>query len=107
MFIPGETVAHAFIIPFALEEIDHVIVSYKQNDDIILEKMVDSDFETKGEKSTYFSFILTQTESLLFPNNAQYSVQCNVYTKSGSRHASKPLKNKTGTQYLEEVMNSG
>ena len=45
MFFPGETITHSFVIPFAANEIDHVILSYKQNGAIILEKTITSGFE--------------------------------------------------------------
>ena len=107
MFIPGETIAHGFVIPFSSDVIDYVVVSYKHNDDIIFEKKISSDFEPRDDKSTYFLFTFTQKEGLLFPDDSQYTIQCNVYTKGGSRHTSRPIKSKTGTQYLKEVMSSG
>ena len=107
MFIPGETIAHAFIVPFSSAEIDYIVVSYKQHDDIIIEKTISSGFEERDSVSTYFAFEFSQQESLLFPDDDQYTIQCNVYTKGGTRHASKPLKGKTGVQYLKEVMNGG
>jgi len=113
MFHPGETITHRFIIPFAVGEIDYVIVSYKQNDHIILEKKVTSDQIEDIPETRNLSIVqyeLTQTESLQFEDwrnedcNNSYTMQLNVYTTSGTRHVSNVLKEQNGIQYHREVM---
>ena len=42
MFNPGETLVHEFIIPFIYDTIEKVIVTYKQNDRLILIKEITS-----------------------------------------------------------------
>ena len=106
MFFPGETVTHRFVIPFNANDIDHVVLSYKQNDIIVFEKTITSGFESEGTNLTSFSFTFTQSEGLSFFDNASFTIQCNVFTVSGSRHASYEIKGNNGVQYLREVMNS-
>lgn len=45
MFNPGETIAQQFTVPFVADQIDSVIVTYKQNNDVILIKKITSNFE--------------------------------------------------------------
>lgn len=113
MFHPGETITHRFIIPFGIREIDYVIVSYKQNDHIILEKKITSDQIEDIPETRNLSIVqyeLTQTESLQFEDwhnegcNNSYTMQLNVYTTNGTRHASNILKEQNGIQYYREVM---
>lgn len=107
MFFPGETITHSFVIPFTANEIDHVILSYKQNGAIILEKTITSGFEAEEAHVTKFDYHLTQNESLLFEDNLTFTIQCNVYTVGGTRHASQEMTSSSGIQYLREVMTSG
>ena len=103
MFFPGETIIHKFTLPFEANEIDQVVISYKQDDDVIFEKTITSGFESE-ETNTIVSFAFTQQEGLLFADNANYSIQCNVFTKGGSRHTSRPIRQFSGSQHLREVM---
>ena len=107
MFFPGETITHRFIIPFAADEIDHVVLSYKQNESIIFEKTINSGFENISAGTCSLSFVFTQNEGLLFEDNSPFTIQCNVYTKGGTRHTSYEMSSSNGIQYLREVMNSG
>ena len=38
MLFPGETKYHTFTLPYAADNVDTVIVSYKQRDRILIEK---------------------------------------------------------------------
>ena len=105
MFNPGETIAHQFIIPFVSTEISKVVVSYKQGDDIIIEKTVTSGFESiRGGTHTQFILIFSQQESLTFGEHQDYMVQVNVLTTAGSRATSKEIRGKNGAQYHKEVI---
>lgn len=104
VFFPGETISHGFVIPFLPQDIDRVIVSYKQNDDIVFEKTVTEGFEQLGSEKSYFSFAFTQTEGLCFLDDTKFTIQCNVYTKGGTRHTSRIMKGSTGKQYYREVI---
>ena len=104
MFFPGETITHNFIVPFAKGEISKVIVTYKQNDQIVLEETVSSGFEDEDNQQTSFDIVFTQSKSLAFHDNSDYTVQLNVYTKGGTRHASHELHGISGVQYLREVI---
>ena len=42
MFHPGETLVHEFIIPFICDVVEKVLVTYKQNDRLILIKEITS-----------------------------------------------------------------
>ena len=105
MFFPGETVTHHFVIPFAANEIDKIIFSYKQKEAIMFEKTLTNGFTSEGESITSVEFALTQGEGLLFADDAPFTIQVNVYTKQGTRHTSHELSSSSGVQYLREVMN--
>lgn len=107
MFFPGETITHKFVVPFVADEIDHVVLSYKQKDEIVYEKTITSGFEDTEDHKCSFSFDFTQQEGLLFLDDEQILIQINVFTTSGSRYTSRLIKTSTGTQYLREVMSSG
>lgn len=117
MFLPGETVVHEFIVPMPPNQIEKVIVTYEQNDHIILEKtLVPSNILTDplGSKINY---TLTQEESLLFESPIErrclseksipYKVQLNIYMKGGVRAVSVPMEGRTGVQHVREVMTNG
>ncbi len=104
MFFPGETITHRFVIPFAANEIDKVIFSYKQKEAIMFEKTIKNGFIVEGENITSVEFALTQGEGLLFADDAPFTVQVNVYTKQGTRHTSYELNSSSGIQYLREVI---
>ena len=107
MFFPGETITHTFYIPFAINEIDNVVVSYKQNEAIILEKKITSGFEADSTQVTKFEIVFSQTDSLLFDDNRPFTIQLNVYTTGGTRHTSHEMDSSNGVQYLREVMTNG
>lgn len=109
MFIPGETIAHQFIIPFVANEIEKVIVSYKQDDHIVLELTVTSEQIEQGETAAEakFTVSLSQTQSLLFMNNKDTYAQLNVILPNGTRCSSKEMKLDTGNQHIREVIEDG
>ena len=104
MFFPGETIAHTFVIPFVPNEIDHVIVSYKQNGGIVLEKTITSGFKMERGK-TSFTLVLTQAEGLMFEDDMTFTIQLNVrLTENDCRMTSRELNGESGTQYYREIM---
>lgn len=107
MFFPGETITHRFVIPFAANEIDKVILSYKQNEAIIFEKTIDSGFTAEDTHITSLEFQLTQLEGLLFSDDVPFTIQANVITKAGTRHTSHEMSSSSGIQYLREVILNG
>ena len=108
MFFPGETITHRFIIPFSKADVDYVVISYKQNEQVMLEKTITSDQITKEtELSCRIEYELKQIESLLFDDNMPFTMQLNVYSTSGTRHTSYELSERNGIQYFREVMKNG
>ena len=108
MLIPGETISHQFTIPFLVSEIHSVYVSYKQKDDIILERNVPSrNIEQIEDDKSQVTVVLSQDESLLFKDDCAYTIQLNVITTFGSRIASNEIRSRTGTQHIKEVISSG
>ena len=116
MFTPGETALHSFVIPFKKQEVNNILVSYKQQEDIILEVPITSGqirdvYEDNEYLHSVFDVILTQRQSLLFQeyqfNCNSYKVQLNVLLNSGARFTSEPMARKNGTQYYREVMGNG
>lgn len=104
MFFPGETITHVFIIPFSATEIDHIVLSYKQNGAIIFEKVITSGFEKDSDNSTRINCQFSQNESLLFEDDSPFTIQCNVHTLAGSRHTSYEMSSESGIQYLRDVL---
>ena len=107
MFHPGETVTHTFTIPFLFSEVSKVIITYKQNDHIILTKAITSDFADSSESTSSVIVTLTQEESLLFEENKDFRIQLNVFTKSGARVTSDEIKGENGAQHYKEVITDG
>jgi len=107
MFVPGETVAQEFLIPFADTELSKVVLTYKQNNKIVLTKPISSGFEKVTETQTRITVPLSQKETLLFCDKYDYTMQLNVYTIWGSRVASKEIKGSTGTQQYKDVITNG
>ena len=106
MFIPGETVAHEFIIPFISSEVQKVIVTYKQNDRLILIKTITSGFEDLDTK-TKFVVTLSQNESLMFDNKSDAWIQLNVLCQNGTRAACNEFRASTGKQHYRQVISDG
>lgn len=113
MFNPGETIAHTFVIPFRRVDLSEVIISYKQNDEIIFERRITSSREFMEHRGpdgeidpirTEIRIVLTQEESLLFLELSKFTIQLNVLTASGSRHASATINGSNGVQHHKEVM---
>ena len=106
MFFPGETITHVFYIPFNINEVNHIVLSYKQNGAIMFEKTVTSGFEADATNITKVSYPLSQNESLLFEDDSPFTIQCNVYTNGGTRHTSHEMNSESGIQYLRDVLTS-
>ena len=117
MFNPGETIGNTFVIPFRKEDLQQVIVSYKQDGNVVLERTITSGFithvnpdGTSDPLKTDIRIVLTQEESLQFSEKHNYTIQLNVLTEghggSGSRHASCEIKGSNGVQHHKEVMAS-
>ena len=105
MFFPGETITHRFVVPFAANEIDKAIFSYKQKEAIMFEKIITEGFIREEDHITSIEFQLSQGEGLLFADDAPFTVQVNIYTKVGTRHTSHEMGSSSGVQYLREVVN--
>ena len=109
MFIPGETIAHTFYLPFERASVRIIKVTYKQNNDIILVKNVypgqitDSDLAGLGSK---FTVVLSQEESLMFKDDSIFYVQLNTLFADGARGSSVELKGTNGVQHYKEVVSS-
>ena len=116
MFLPGETIIHEFILPIPKSEVKKVVVTYEQNDRLVITpKVIGSgsvlDYDNKTKSKVQVA--LTQTESLLFEspeinrfnkNSVPFTVQVNVYTTSGSRLTSIPASGATGIQHYREAI---
>ena len=104
MFIPGETITHQFIIPFVRSDLEKIIVSYRQDDDVILIKTVyPGQVEDMGSKGK-FAVTLSQEESLLFDDAKNYFIQLNVLMRNSARCASVEIKGTNGIQHIEEAV---
>ena len=109
MFHPGETIAHTFTLPYEKSTIDKVIISYRQKDQIILEKIITSDtsLQETEDNQTIVSSILTESESLLFHDLTTFGIQINVFFGDGEiasgRVTSDEIGETTGVQHIREL----
>ena len=113
MFLPGETIIHEFKLPVIPGEVSKVVITYEQNDRIVLVKTVAAGSVLPDGTTSKVQCRLTQRESLLFEspevnrfntNGVPFTVQVNIYTKSGTRLTSIPANGKTGIQHYREVV---
>ena len=102
MFIPGETIAHRFNIPFPKEGITRVLVTYKQENRTILVKTVYSNEIQASGNNCYLTVTLSQEESLLFKNDKNFKAQLNILFSSGVRCASKEVDGINGIQHIRK-----
>lgn len=111
MFIPGETIAQTFELPYAKEEIGQVIISYRQKDRIVLEKIITAQKNMKSTDNgkTIVSSYISEAESLLFEDNCEYRIQINVLFRSGTtsgRSTSLEIAGWTGYQHIRDIGSS-
>ena len=104
MFIPGETISHHFVIPFVKGYINKAVVSYKQNDHIVLKKEVEQIWIDDHPDGSQFTVNLSQQESLLFKNGADLYVQVNVLLFDGTRCTSVEMRRESSSQHIREVV---
>lgn len=103
MFYPGETIAHTFILPYEKSYISKVIVSYRQSERLVLEKVIASSRAMQElDEGTAITVTLAEEESLLFEDNAHYDVQVNVFMSSG-RATSSQIRDWTGLQHVRDT----
>lgn len=107
MFNPGETISHIFIIPFVSTEISKVIITYKQNDRIILTKTITSNFQEDSPGHTRITIAFNQQETLLFEEDSSFTIQLNVITNKGARASSCEITSSSGVQHYKEVITNG
>ena len=105
MFIPGETLTHTFTIPFDKVNIDTLIVSYRQYERLVLEKIVTSKTSMlpREDGKLDVSVHLTEEESLLFADENTVGIQVNILFVDGSRIASNEMYEETGLQHIDEI----
>lgn len=118
MFYPGETLIHEFTIPFPCETEDNtpkvtkVVVTYKQDNRIVLVKTITSLSSPEEESSlssaendvTYVLVHMTQKETLIFADDNIYTVQLNVYFNNGTRATSNEMRGCNGVQHYKKTI---
>ena len=106
MFFAGETISHIFTIPFLPEEVSRILVTYKQNNRIVLVKSITSEAIEIVDGESTFAVTLSQKESLLFKTNEFVKIQLNVYTTTAARCVSEELTTFIGVQHINEVIDA-
>lgn len=99
---PGSTAVHTWYLPFDLEDIDKVRVTYQQNGQTIFEYET-NEFEAE-EEGCSFALELTQEDTLGFQEKVLCKAMLNVLFKDGARVPSKTVTFPVGEQFYEEVM---
>lgn len=74
--IIGSTPTHTFTLPFDTSLINDLVITYKQNDEIVLQKQMSDCIISENKLTTN----LTQDETLKFEEGI-YSVQVKIKTK--------------------------
>lgn len=83
--IRATTPTHTFELPFGLDYIKRLLITYKQGDTIVLEK-TEADVTFDGNVAT---LTLTQDETLKFNADEVVKVQIRVLTQNGAAPASR------------------
>ena len=104
MFVPGETIAFLFNLPFNKEIVDTIQVSFRQSDRIILVVTVNQGSLIHTEKGSQFTVGLSQQQSLLFDDNACFYAQLNVLFTTGTRATSKEMRGENILQHIRKVV---
>lgn len=116
IFHPGETLVLNFTIPFSIEDVKAVSLSFRDRYSLVFEAVANA-FNSEDEETeitdehgdvigietkykTRIGYTLNQEESLQFHENSNYKLQLNVYSGNGSRIASKEVP----VQTLEQQM---
>lgn len=104
-FHPGETIAQTFIVPYRKDDMEKIIISYRQCDYIILEKIITSTGMLEIENDeTAVSSIISEAESLLFKELTRYGVELNVFFKNNSgRAVSYEIYGETLRQHIRQL----
>lgn len=83
------TPTHTFELPFDYEQfVDKILITYKQGNDIILEK---TETDIEHDKKTV-SFQLSQEETNLFSGDSVVRIQVRVLTKGGESIVSEEIQ---------------
>lgn len=119
-FHPGDTVLLQFRLPFSIQDVKAVVISFRGNDRVAFEALAtafssEDEYEMDEEGNyvldedgeqivsqyrTRVGYTLTQAESLMFDENSSYLLQLNVFGPNSSRIASKEVVVKTMAQHL-------
>lgn len=108
-FHPGETFVLNFIIPFSKWDVSTVVLSFRNRDRVAYEAMASSfkventeEEEAEGIYKLRVGFLFSQSDSLMFDENENYTMQLNVFGPNGSRATSKDMGAKTLSQQITE-----
>ena len=98
--IRGTTPTHTFNLPFGVETIKEVRITYQQDNNTVIEK-TEADCTKEGQR---ILVKLTQEETLQFTEGKQVSIQLKVLTTSNDVLVSQIAKTNCGKALNEEVL---
>ena len=75
----GTTPKHTFNLPFDLDLVEKIKVTYGQNNRVVLEKHID----TEGMLGMTVEYTLTQEDTFKFDSNSNVKIQMRVKMKDG------------------------
>lgn len=91
MIYRGSTPTHSFVLPFDLENIANIVITYRQNGCNVLSKTMEDNFDdfTVDMEARQISVQLTQNETQIFTCGPKYKnnivqIQVKVLFESGS-----------------------
>lgn len=94
------TPTHKFTLPFNVDRIDSLFITYRQKGAVVLEK-TEADCALDGDKITV---TLTQQETHLFSSTFNAEAQLNILTTDGKRLVSKKYTISVSENLHDEVM---
>lgn len=102
---PGETEQCEFILPFSASIVDKVVVTFRQEDDVMLE-FTETNVTSIDDNTCKIVHNITQAETLQLQNMIIGRVQVNVITTYNDRIVSFPFTIQIGEQFHRKQITS-
>lgn len=99
--VRATTPTHTFVLPFSVDNIKTLRLTYSQNGNIVMEKEK-GDITIKDDNTLLY--VLTQEETLKFNESKSVQIQLRVLTHEGSALASRVISVPCGNVLNPEVL---
>ena len=99
--VRATTPTHTFVLPLSVDDVKTLLLTYSQNDNVVMEK--EKDDLTATDDNT-IQYVLTQEETLKFDASKSVQIQLRVLTHGGSALASRVFSVPCGNVLNPEVL---